>query len=156
MLGALANAGRAILMRMSGQRIIARVRTASYANVLRQEVEFADRGSGDILSRLGSDTGIVGESVTNNLSDGLRSLISAVVGVGAMVYISLKLTLVMLAVVPPISLGAVFYGRYLRKLSKQTQDALGEMTKVAEEKLSAVRTVTAFNSQCVSPSSPPP
>jgi ABC-type multidrug transport system fused ATPase/permease subunit len=57
--------------------------------------------------------------------------------------------MVMLAVVPPVSLGAVFYGRYLRNLSKQTQDALGDMTKVAEEKLSAFRTLTAFNSQCV-------
>lgn len=66
-----------------------------------------------------------------------------------MVYISTKLTMVMLAVVPPVSLGAVFYGRYLRNLSKQTQDALGDMTKVAEEKLSAFRTLTAFNSQCV-------
>lgn len=121
-------------MRLSGQRIIARVRKDAYRNVLRQEVEFADRGSGDILSRLGSDTTIVGESVTNNLSDGLRALISALVGgafpfalwlltreveetdwvlsrilrsVGAMIYISTKLTMVMLAVVPPVSLGAV-------------------------------------------------
>jgi ABC-type multidrug transport system fused ATPase/permease subunit len=71
-LGALANTGRAILMRLAGQRIIARVRNRSYVNVLRQEVEYADKGTGDILSRLGSDTTIVGESVTSNLSDGLR------------------------------------------------------------------------------------
>ena len=47
-----------------------------------------------------------------------------------MVMISAKLTGVMLAVVPPVSIGAVIYGRYLRKLSKQTQEALGEMSKV--------------------------
>lgn len=64
-----------------------------------------------------------------------------------MIFISAKLTAVMMAVIPPISLGAVFYGRYLRSLSKKTQDALGDMTKVAEEKLSAFRSVTAFNSQ---------
>ncbi|KAL7408902.1 hypothetical protein BDY24DRAFT_405034 [Mrakia frigida] len=145
--GAAANAMRAILMKTSGQRIIARVRNESYKNVLRQEVEFGDTTTGDILSRLGSDTSIVGDSVTNNLSDGLRALLSGVVGIGAMLYISTKLTLVMLAVIPPISLGAVFYGRYLRKLSKQTQEALGDMTKVAQEKLSSFRTVTAFNSQ---------
>jgi ABC-type multidrug transport system fused ATPase/permease subunit len=79
-LGAACNAARAYLMRLSGQRIIARVRKDAYRNVLRQEVEFADKGAGDILSRLGSDTTIVGESVTNNLSDGLRALISAIVG----------------------------------------------------------------------------
>ena len=79
-IGAACNAARAYLMRLSGQRIIARVRKDAYRNVLRQEVEFADKGVGDILSRLGSDTTIVGESVTNNLSDGLRALISAIVG----------------------------------------------------------------------------
>lgn len=51
--------------------------------------------------------------------------------VAAMVMISAKLTGVMLAVVPPVSIGAVIYGRYLRKLSKQTQEALGEMSKVS-------------------------
>jgi ATP-binding cassette subfamily B (MDR/TAP) protein 10 len=70
--GALANTGRAILMRLSGQRIIARVRNEAYMSTLRQEPEFADRGAGDIVSRLGIDTGIVGDSVTSNLSDGLR------------------------------------------------------------------------------------
>jgi ABC-type multidrug transport system fused ATPase/permease subunit len=82
-----------------------------------------------------------------------------------MVYISAKLTMVMLAVVPPVSIGAVIYGRYLRKLSNQTQEALGDMSKVsrplftcspelhpcfrqtAEEKLNAFKTVAAFNAQ---------
>lgn len=53
----------------------------------------------------------------------------------------------MLCVVPPVSLGAVFYGRYLRKLSNLTQEAVGDMSKVAEEKLNAFKTVTAYNSQ---------
>lgn len=55
------------------------------------------------------------------------------VAVAAMVMISAKLTGVMLAVVPPVSIGAVIYGRYLRKLSKQTQEALGEMSKVGPQ-----------------------
>ena len=62
-----------------------------------------------------------------------------------MLYISPQLTLLMLTVVPPVSLGAVFYGRYLKKLSNRTQEALGDMTKVAQEALSALRTVQAFN-----------
>ncbi|KAJ9121502.1 hypothetical protein QFC22_002119 [Naganishia vaughanmartiniae] len=145
--GAAANAGRAILMRLSGQRIIARVRNEAYLSTLKQEPEFADRGAGDIVSRLSVDTSIVGDSVTSNLSDGLRAIISAVVGVAAMVYISAKLTMVMLAVVPPVSIGAVIYGRYLRKLSNQTQEALGDMSKTAEEKLNAFKTVASFNAQ---------
>lgn len=53
--------------------------------------------------------------------------------VGAMFWISAKLTLVMLCVVPPVSLAAVFYGRYLRKLSNLTQEAMGEMSKVRND-----------------------
>nr|ODN81233.1 ATP-binding cassette, subfamily B (MDR/TAP), member 10 [Cryptococcus depauperatus CBS 7841] len=147
--GAAANAGRAIIMRTCGQRIIARLRNQAYFSTLRQEPEFADRSAGDIVSRLSVDANILGDSVTSNLSDGLRALITATVGVAAMFWISAKLTFVMLCVVPPVSLGAVFYGRYLRKLSNQTQDAVGDMSKIAEEKLNAFKTVAAYNSQAL-------
>lgn len=145
--GALANATRAFLMKMAGQRIVARLREQTYASALRQEVEYVERGEGDVLSRLGSDSTILGESVTQNLSDGLRAIVMSSVGLGAMVYISPTLTMLMLAVVPPVSLGAVFYGRYIKTLSNQTQEAVGDMTKVAQEALSALRTVQANNAQ---------
>ncbi|PPQ93850.1 hypothetical protein CVT25_013559 [Psilocybe cyanescens] len=144
-LGATANAGRAILMRLSGQRIVGRLRERTYSAALRQEVEFVERGEGDVLSRLTTDTSIVGESVTQNLSDGLRAIVMSTVGLGAMFYVSPKLTMLMLAVVPPVSLGAVFYGRYLKQLSNKTQEAMGEMTKIASESLTALRTVQSYN-----------
>ncbi|KAJ7503059.1 P-loop containing nucleoside triphosphate hydrolase protein [Mycena galericulata] len=143
--GALANTGRALLMRMAGQRIVARLRERTYAAALEQEVEFVEKGEGDVLSRLSVDTSIVGESVTQNLSDGLRAVVMSTVGLGAMFYLSPQLTMLMLLIVPPVSLGAVFYGRYLKKLSNQTQEAVGEMTKVASESLGALRTVQAYN-----------
>ncbi|KAI0288713.1 P-loop containing nucleoside triphosphate hydrolase protein [Russula brevipes] len=144
-IGGACNAGRAFLMRMSGQRIVARLRERTYAATLRQEVEFVERGEGDALSRLSVDSSIVGESVTQNLSDGLRAVVMSFAGLGAMLYISSHLTFLMLAIVPPISLGAVFYGRYLKSLSNKTQEALGDMTKVAQEALAALRTVQVFN-----------
>ncbi|KAF7296039.1 ATP-binding cassette transporter [Mycena kentingensis (nom. inval.)] len=143
--GACANAGRTFLMRMAGQRIVARLRERTYAAALQQEVEFVEKGEGDVLSRLSVDTSIVGESVTQNLSDGLRAVVMSSVGLGAMLWISPQLTMLMLMVVPPVSLGAVFYGRYIKKLANQTQEAVGEMTKVATESLSALRTVQSYN-----------
>ncbi|KAH9915484.1 P-loop containing nucleoside triphosphate hydrolase protein [Fomitopsis serialis] len=143
--GAAANAGRAMLMRLSGQRIVARLRERMYGAALQQEVEYVERGEGDVLSRLSVDSNVVGDSLTQNLSDGLRSIIMSSAGLGAMFYISPKLTFLMLAIVPPVSLGVVFYGRYLKRLSTRTQEALGEMTKVAQESLSALRTVQAYN-----------
>ena len=57
----MANASRAFLMRMSGQRIVARLREQTYKAALTQEVEFVEKGEGDVLSRLSVDTSIVGE-----------------------------------------------------------------------------------------------
>ncbi|KAK0459094.1 P-loop containing nucleoside triphosphate hydrolase protein [Desarmillaria tabescens] len=145
--GAAANASRAMLMRIAGQRIVARLREQMYAASVRQEVEFIEKSEGDVISRLSVDTSVVGESVTQNLSDGLRAVIMSSVGLAAMFYISPTLTMLMLVIVPPVSLGVVFYGRYLKKLSLRTQEAMGEMTKVATESLPALRTVQAFNAQ---------
>ncbi|KAL4064241.1 P-loop containing nucleoside triphosphate hydrolase protein [Scleroderma yunnanense] len=143
--GAICNSGRSFLMRISGQRIVARLRERTYEAAMRQEIEFIEKGEGDVLSRLSVDSSIVGESITGNLSDGLRAVVMSSVGLGAMFYLSPNLTLLMLGIVPPVSLGAVWYGRYLKKLSNQTQEAMGDMTKVAQESLSALRTVQAFN-----------
>jgi putative ABC transport system ATP-binding protein len=59
--GAAANAGRAMLMRLAGQRIVARLRERMYSASLKQEVEFVEKGEGDVISRLSADTSIVGE-----------------------------------------------------------------------------------------------
>lgn len=65
-IGALANTGRAILMRMAGQRIVARLRERTYAAALKQEVEFVERGEGDVLSRLSVDSSVVGERYSDS------------------------------------------------------------------------------------------
>lgn len=85
-------------MRLSGQRIVARLRQDTFASALRQEVEFVEKGEGDVISRLSVDSTIVGESyvqiicllfyrilstfvsLTQNLSDGLRAVVMASVG----------------------------------------------------------------------------
>ncbi|CAE6512041.1 unnamed protein product [Rhizoctonia solani] len=145
--GAVANAGRVILMRSASARIVARLRRATYASALRQDIEFLERsaGPGDVVSRLNADAYIVGDSLTGNLSDGVRAVVTASIGLSLMFYLSPTLTALMLAIVPPVSLGAFAYGRYLKRLSNRTQEGLGDMTKVvANEALSAVRTVQAF------------
>lgn len=61
--GAFANSGRVLLMRLAGQRIVARLRERTYASALSQEVEMVEKepGVGDVMSRLSADTNIVGE-----------------------------------------------------------------------------------------------
>lgn len=71
--GAAANFGRIIILRIVGERIVARLRSNLYRKTFIQNAEFFDANRvGDLISRLGSDTIIVGKSITQNMSDGLR------------------------------------------------------------------------------------
>jgi putative ABC transport system ATP-binding protein len=143
--GAAANYSRIIILRIVGERIVTRLRSRLYKRTFIQNAEFFDANRvGDLISRLGSDTIIVGKSITQNLSDGLRSAVSGGAGLVMMGYVSLKLTSVLAFMFPPIAIGAFFYGRSIRNLSRKIQKNLGTLTKIAEERLGNVRTSQAF------------
>ena len=144
-LGACANFGRIILLRIVGERVVSRLRTQLYRRTYVQDAEFFDANRvGDLISRLNSDTVIVGKSITQNVSDGLRSLVSGAAGFVAMAWLSPKLTSIILVMVPPIALGAVLYGRTIRNLSRQIQKNVGTLMKIAEERLGNIKTSQAF------------
>ncbi|KAM7208799.1 P-loop containing nucleoside triphosphate hydrolase protein [Naviculisporaceae sp. PSN 640] len=144
-IGATANFGRIILLRIVGERVVARLRTQLYRRTYIQDAEFFDANRvGDLISRLNSDTVIVGKSITQNVSDGLRSLVSGAAGFVAMAWLSPKLTSIILVMVPPIALGAFFYGRAIRNLSRGIQKNVGTLMKIAEERLGNIKTSQAF------------
>jgi putative ABC transport system ATP-binding protein len=146
--GAAANYGRIIILRIVGERIVARLRSQLFRRTYVQDAEFFDANRvGDLISRLGSDTIIVGKSITQNLSDGLRALVSGGAGFAAMMYVSMQLTGILALMFPPIALGAFFYGRAIRNLSRKIQRNLGTLTKIAEERLGNVRTSQAFGGE---------
>ena len=141
----LAIAFRYVLFSVAGERIVARLRERLYRAVMDQEIGFFDaRRTGELTSRLASDTGVVQNAVSVNLSMVLRSLAQAVGGVIFLVYTSPRLTALMLAVVPAVAVGAVIYGRRVRRLARDVQDALAAAGEVAEESIAGIRTVRAF------------
>lgn len=143
--GAAANYSRIIILRVVGERIVARLRSQLYRKTYVQDAEFFDANRvGDLISRLSSDTVIVGKSITQNLSDGLRAIVSGGAGFAAMAWVSLKLTSILCLMFPPVAIGAFFYGRMIRNLSRKIQKNLGTLTKIAEERLGNVRTSQAF------------
>uniref|UniRef100_A0A3P9H012 ATP-binding cassette, sub-family B (MDR/TAP), member 10 n=1 Tax=Oryzias latipes TaxID=8090 RepID=A0A3P9H012_ORYLA len=146
--GGAANAARVYLMEVSGQQIIRNLRGSIFMSILRQEVAFFDKNrTGELINRLSADSAIVGRSITDNLSDGLRAVAQAVAGVSMMFYVSPSLASFVLLIVPPMAALAVIYGRYLRSISKRTQDALAQATQLAEERISNLRTVRAFGKE---------
>ncbi|KAK7749918.1 ATP-binding cassette permease mdl1 [Cytospora paraplurivora] len=143
--GAVANFGRVVLLRIVGERVVARLRTQLYRRTYVQDAEFFDANRvGDLISRLSSDTVIVGKSITQNISDGLRAIVSGATGFCAMAWLSPQLTSVILLMFPPIAIGAFFYGRTIRNISRQIQKNLGTLTKIAEERLGNIKTSQAF------------
>ncbi len=145
---AVTTALRYALFTTAGERVVTRLRRDLYAAILDQEIAFFDeRKTGELTSRLASDTTVVQNGVSVNISMALRNIATALGGVGLLFFTSPRLTLVMLAVVPPIAFGAVTYGRKLRGLSREVQDALAGASEVAEESISGVRTVRTFGAE---------
>ena len=84
--GGVANFGRVYLMQVAGQRIIRQLREKLFGSVIKQEMGFFDKTrTGELINRLSTDTNLVGQSVTMNVSDGLRAVAQAIGGVGMMV-----------------------------------------------------------------------
>ena len=139
---------RVQLFTVAGERIVARLREALYRRLLEQEIAFFDRqATGELLSRLASDTTILQTTVTVNVSMALRNVLLTAGSMVFMLLISWQLTLLMLAIVPPLALGAVWMGRFVAKLSWRAQDALAGSGRVAEEALAGIRTVRAFTGE---------
>jgi ATP-binding cassette subfamily B protein len=142
---AVAVALRYYLFTVAGERIVTRLREAVYRSIIGQEIAFFDaRRTGELTSRLTADATVVQNTVSVNLSMALRSLVLVVGGLVLLVASSPRLTLLMLALVPPVALGAVVVGRRLSKLAKKAQDALARANEAAEEAIAGIRTVRSF------------
>jgi ATP-binding cassette subfamily B protein len=139
---------RMYLFSVAGERIVTRLRERLYGHVLSQEVAFFDeRRTGELMSRLASDTTVLQTTVTVNVSMALRNVLLGAGGIALMIVTSPSLTLLMLWVVPPIVIGALWMGRFIERLSKESQDALAASGNVAEETLAGIRTVRAFTGE---------
>ncbi|XP_034952519.1 ATP-binding cassette sub-family B member 10, mitochondrial [Chelonus insularis] len=145
MIGGLCNFGRIYFMSTSGYRITQNLRKKAYSAILSQEAGMFDKMStGELVGRLTGDAQLVSAAVTSNISDGLRSSITTIVGTSMMFYTSPPLALVGLSIVPIIAGLIITYGRIVRKISKDVQNSLAVLNTTAEEKISNIRTVKAF------------
>ncbi|CAM9023960.1 unnamed protein product [Wickerhamomyces anomalus] len=108
-IGAVANSGRVIILRTIGEKLVARLRTRTLKKSLEQDASFLDNNRvGDLISRLSSDATIVSRSVTQNISDGIRAVLSGGVGLTMMSLVSWKLTSIMALLAPPLGVMAFF------------------------------------------------
>ena len=136
---------RAWLFTASGERIVANLRVDLFEAIVGQDIEFFDhRRTGELTNRLSADTAVLQNTVTVNLASALRYSLGAVGGVAFLLWMSPRMTLVAMAVVPVGAVAATYFGRVTRGLSIRVQDALAESNVVAEETIAGIRTVRSF------------
>jgi ABC transporter fused permease/ATP-binding protein len=139
---------RMLFFAVAGERVVTKLRGDLHRAILTQEIGFFDeRRTGELTSRLASDTATLQSAVSSNISMMLRHATTVVGGIGFLFFTSPRLTLLMLSVVPPVAFGAVWYARRVRKLSRETQDALAAAGEVAEESIAGIRTVRSFTAE---------
>jgi len=128
-----------------GQRVIADIRTAVYDHLLTLSPSYFERiRTGEVLSRLTTDTTLIETVITGSISFALRALATITGSIILMFIVSWKLALMVLAIGPFIILPVIIVGKYLRRLSRDSQDYLADSSARASEALSNVQTVQAF------------
>jgi len=127
---------------------IAKLRQDVYSRLITLPMSyFASRRVGELSSRISSDIATVQGAFTTYLAELIRQIIIIVGSVALMGATSWKLALFMMATLPAMALFAVSFGRYVRKLSRKTQEKVAESTTIVEETLQGIATVKAFTGE---------
>jgi ATP-binding cassette subfamily B protein len=137
---------RAYFVTWLGERVAADIRKAVYDNVIGLSPAYFETARvGEVLSRLTADTTVLQTIVGSSVSVALRNLLMFVGGVVLMAITSPRLTLLAAVVVVAVVAPMIVFGRRVRKLSRESQDRIGDVGAEIDETLNAVRTVQAFN-----------
>ena len=142
---ALATFARAYLVSWLGERVAADIRAAVYDNVLRLTPAYYETTpTGEVISRLTTDTTLLQTIVGSSASMALRNLLMLVGGTVMMAVTSPKLTGLVALVVPLVMVPVIVFGRRVRRLSRASQDRIGDVGAHLDETLNAIETVQAF------------
>jgi len=137
--------GHSYLVAWVSQRIMADFRTHLFAHLQKLSLSFfAKRRTGEILSRLMNDVGVIQSTVTETPIDSAKQLVTFTGGVGFLLVMNWRLCLLILVLLPVLVLVAKFFGRKLRALSTTIQDKTAGTTTIAEEVISGIRVVKSF------------
>jgi len=140
-----ATAARFYMVSWLGERVTADLRSAVYAHVVTQSPQFFETTkTGEVLSRLTTDTTLIQTLVGTSISMALRNALLFAGGLVMLFVTSVKLSSIIIVMLAAVVLPIVFYGRRVRKLSRESQDRVADASALAGEILNAMPTVQAF------------
>lgn len=139
---------RVYLFTYVGEHAVADMRKDIYRHIVTMPMDFfAQRRVGELSSRLTADVSQIQDAVTSVLAEILRGLLTIIIGIALILFISPKMTLLMLSVVPVIIVIALIFGKFIRKLSRQAQDQLADSGTIVQETLQGITNVKAFSNE---------
>jgi ABC-type multidrug transport system fused ATPase/permease subunit len=139
---------RVYLFTSVGELALADIRKDVYRRMIRMPMDFfAQRRVGELSSRISADLSQIQDAVSSVLAEVLRGFLTLVIGIGLIFFISPKLTLLMLSVVPVLIILAVGFSRRIRRVARQTQDQLADSNTILQETLLGIGNVKAFSNE---------
>ena len=142
------SAARFYMVSWIGERVTADLRNAVYAHVVEQSPEFFETTqTGEVLSRLTTDTTLVQTVVGSSLSMGLRNTVMGIGALGMLVITNPYVMTQVLGILVLVVLPSVYFGRRVRKLSRASQDRVADTSAIAAEVLNAIPVVQSYVQQ---------
>ncbi|MBS1588720.1 MAG: ATP-binding cassette domain-containing protein, partial [Bacteroidetes bacterium] len=139
---------RVYLFTSVGENAVADMRKDIYQHLIKMPMEFyAQRRVGELSSRISADITQIQDAVSVMLAELIRGILTLLIGIALILYISLKLTLVMLSVIPIVIAIALIFSKIIRKYSRMAQDQLADSGTIVHETLQGVANVKAFNNE---------
>jgi len=139
---------RVYLFSYVSEKSMANLRVDLYKHILKIPMKFFDETrTGEIMSRVSSDVTHLQGTFTTTLAELIRQVITLIVGITFIFFIAPKLTFFMLAIFPIMIIGAMIFGRLIRKQTRKTQDELAQSNVVVEETLQGINVVKSFTGE---------
>jgi ATP-binding cassette, subfamily B, bacterial len=139
---------RVMLFARVSESGLADLRLALYRKMMSLPISFFEQSRvGELVSRVTADTEKLYNTFSVTLAEFIRQIIVLVVGIAFLAYTAQKLALIMILTFPVIVIGAIFFGKYIRKLSKERQDEVAETNTILNETIQSINAVKAFTNE---------
>ena len=127
------------------EKMMLAMRKDAFEAIVSMPMDFYhDKRVGDLNSRISADITAIQDTFTTTLAELIRQLIIVGGGVAALAYFSVELTLLMLGTLPVVIIVAIFFGKFIKRLSKETQDEIAASNVIVQEVLTGIVNVKAF------------
>ncbi|HUR10484.1 MAG TPA: ABC transporter transmembrane domain-containing protein [Flavitalea sp.] len=139
---------RVYLLTEVGEKSLADMRKDVYSKLLSMPMSFfTEKRVGELSNRISSDLSQIQDAISFTLAEFLRGIFTLIIGLIFIFWISAKLALVMLAVVPVIAVLAVIFGKKIRKMARRVQDQLADSGTIVQETFQGIAMVKAFTNE---------